>query len=271
MNRVVYVVALCICLSGCGKMYKTISYTDSGIQNIKLPFIKEYTGNGKSVLVFGSYHTNDTGDMEIDKIDSILNSYQPEVILYEGDYIEVGRTKGESIRQYFEMGYARWWAAQNGVKDINIEPPAKEKNKYLLRKFGTDKVLLATILGQNILYIIQHDKEAFDKMYPAYIRDIENEGVPLKAEQKSIAYFYKLYREFYKEEFNPSQFDYETVEIKFNKTELNKVNQESAAYRDQYMIGMIREYSKNYKKVYMQAGGRHALVWQPAMYHIVKP
>ena len=44
----------------------------------------------------------------------------------------------------------------------------------------------------------------------------------LALKEKSHDYFYKAYQDFYGIPFDPATFDYETVEIKFSKTMLNK-------------------------------------------------
>lgn len=229
-----------------------------------------YKHKEKSVLVFGSYHTNNTADKEITQVEQRLEDYKPDIILYEGDYIDIGNTKDESVQLYFEMGLARWWAKQHGIPDMNIEPVAAEKNKYLLSKYSTDKIILATILGQNIAFITQHNKADFEKLYPMLVADLEREGVKLNQQQKTLAYFYKEYKAFYKQDFDPGTFDYETVEIKFNKTELNIINQDAAAFRDKFMLQKIREVLKTHNKVYVQVGGRHALVWQNEMKQIIR-
>lgn len=254
-----------VLLLSCQTTYQTIPYEKSAELNIKLPFVKRYEGKGKALLVYGSYHTNDTADAEIKDIESHLDQFQPHIILYEGDYIGVESTRNESVANYFEMGLVRWWAQRHGVKELNLEPSAQQRFGFLAKKYNTDVVLLATVLGQNILYITQHDKNDFEKLYPSIINDFEKEGFVLSEKQKQLSHFYAAYESFYKKPFDPATFDYETVEPKFNKTLLNKVNQESAAFRDQFMLKRIDSTLRHFNKVYVQVGGRHAIVWQPAL------
>lgn len=256
-------------LFSCNATYKTIPYAQSADLGIKLPFIKEYKAGQKAILVYGSYHTNDTTDTEIKDIEYSLTTFKPEIILYEGDYIGVEPTKQESISNYFEMGLVRWWAQRYGVKELNLEPAARERYHHLQKKFNNDYILLATVLGQNILYIKQHSKDEFDKFYPSVISDFEKEGFALTEKQKQLSHFYETYQTFYKKPFEPTTFDYETVEPKFNKTVLNKINQESASFRDQFMLKKIDSCLKFHSKIYVQVGGRHAIVWQPALHKIV--
>ena len=167
------------------------------------------------------------------------------------------------------MGLVRWWAQTYGVQELNLEPSAQHRFRFLTNKYNTDVILLATVLGQNILYIKQNDKTEFEKLYPSIINDFEKEGFALTDKQKQLSYFYTAYEAFFKKPFDPATFDYETVEPKFNKTLLNKVNQESAAFRDQFMLKRIDSTLQHFDKVYVQVGGRHAIVWQPALEKIL--
>ena len=246
--------------------YKTLPYSAS---KTKLPFVKEYKRTDKSVLVFGSYHTNDSTDAEIAAIEQKLNEFNPDIILYEGDHIDIEDTRNKSIGYYYEMGLVRWLAKEQNIPDLNLEPPTGHINKKLLRKYSTDELLLATILGQNMIYIKQNSKADFEALYPTLIRDMQADGLVLAEEQKTIAHFYTLYQEFYDEPFDPETFDYTTVEIAYNKTKLNKIIRRSASIRDQFMLRRIDSCLEYHDKIYVQIGGRHAIVWQPALKHIV--
>ena len=259
------VLAVVIVFFSCQTSYPTLPYAALAQSNIRLPYIKKYEAKGKEVLVYGSYHTNDTADAQMDDIEKHLDHFKPQVILYEGDYIGVEPTRNGSASTYFEMGLVRWWAQQHGVPELNLEPSAKQRFRFLQKKYSSDAIMLATILGQNILYIKQHSKQDFEKLFPSLISDFEKEGFELTEKQKQLSHFYEAYESFFKIPFDPATFDYEAVEPKFNKTLLNKISQESATFRDQFMLKRIDSTVKHVNKVYVQVGGRHAIVWQPAL------
>lgn len=262
-----YYILLLLLFCSCSNGYKTLSYDAS---NQKLPFIKEYRNGSRSVLVYGSYHTNNPDDEEITDIEQAFKKFNPEIVLYEGDNIGIENTKSESISNYFEMGMVRWLAKQSNTPDLNIEPETIYLTNQLLKKYTSDEVLLATILGQNMIYIKQHTIGEFEELYPVFIRDIETSGLQLTEGQKTIAHFYKLYKDFYGYTFDPETFDYRTVEIAYNKTKINEIVRHSASLRDQHMLHLVDSCLNHYSKIYIQVGGRHAIVWQPAFKRIIK-
>lgn len=253
-------------LAACNSQYKTLRYSASKQQ---LPFVQEYTNEQKAVLVFGSYHTNDTTDKELTEIEQQFTKFKPELVLYEGDNIGLEKRKNDNIINYYEMGLVRWLAKQQNIPDLNLEPSSAYLTEELQKKYTTDEILLATILGQNMLYIKQNSKEDLERLYPILISDLQAAGLQLKEEQKSITHFYRLYSDFYGYEFNPETFDYTTVEIAYDKTKLNEIVRYSASLRDQFMLRRIDSCLHHHDKIYVQIGGRHAIVWQPALKKIM--
>lgn len=251
----------------CNKTYKTLNY---GKAQVKLPYVKTYTNANKKVLVYGSYHTNNPADNEINDIQHQFQKFNPDIILYEGNHIGVELTMEKSISYYYEMGLVRWLARKHNIQEKNIEPHTKYIYSQLKQSYTTDILLLATVLGQNSLFIKQHTKEDFEELYPVVIRDIEEGGLVLTEEQKEVAYFYALYDSFYHKSFEPETFDYRTTELSYDISLLNKVIRSSADYRDQHMLRVIDSVLNHYNKVYVQIGGRHAIVWQPALKKIIK-
>ncbi|MSN86969.1 hypothetical protein D1Y78_08185 [Riemerella anatipestifer] len=107
-------------------LFPTLPYNSIKSKNIELPYIKFY-GKDSTLLVFGSNHTNDFYNPQIKQIKEIIQSYQPTVILYEGDGIATENNQKETVESFFEMGLAKYLADSLSVKSINIEPNT-EKN-----------------------------------------------------------------------------------------------------------------------------------------------
>lgn len=254
-------------LTACSSRYKTLPYSAS---KQDLPFITKYSNEEKAVLVYGSYHTNDTTVDEVADIEQRFTAFKPRLVLYEGDNIGIEATKNASTSTYFEMGLVRWLAQKRNIPELNLEPSSVDLTKELLKKYTTDEVLLATILGQNMYYIHYHTKEEFESLYPTLITDLEKSELRLTEEQKTITHFYKVYNDFYGYPFSPETFDYTTVEIAYSKTKLNEIVRYSASLRDQFMLHRIDSCLQHHNRIYVQVGGRHAIVWQPALKKFIK-
>jgi len=250
--------------------YNVLEYSELAQLNIRLPYTYEYSDNNKFLFVYGSYHTSDPKDSLIADIESTLSGFKPDLVLYEGDGISFENTKEKSIEYYFEMGLVRYLCNEMRIPDMNLEPPAKDKYQDMLQRHSEPEVFLATIGSQITLLLVSGKSVEFENFYSKFIDDLQQEGYPITDEEKDVNYFYKIYEDFYGIPFDLNTFDYETVEIKFNKTKLNQINQESAHFRDMYMLRMIEDKLLEYDRIYIQVGGRHAIVWEPAIKEIIK-
>jgi len=252
------------------KEYDVLEYSELEKLNIPLPYKYQYSNGNKSVFVYGSYHTSNPNDSAIMDIESNLLAFKPDLVMYEGDGISFEDTKEKSIEYYFEMGLVRYLSHHNGITDFNIEPPTREKYDYLLKKYKTNEVFLASIGLQFTLLLVSQKEVDFSGFYTQFVDGLAKEGFPINHDLKSVDYFYKTYEEFYNRPFDLKTFDYETVEIKFNKTHLNKINQDAAHFRDLFMLGTIEKKLTEYNRIYVQVGGRHAIVWEPAVKNMLE-
>jgi hypothetical protein len=247
--------------------YPTLEYSDIERLQIRLPYIYKY-GNKKQLVVYGSNHTTNPRDSQIADIENKILNFKPDLILYEGDGILTEKTKDATIAQYFEMGLVLYLADSLKINAKNIEPLTKNKYSYLLEKYPKNEVLLAT-LGLQIT-MMQYEKEDFKSKYPAMIHSLLQEGFPLKEKEQTVEYFYKIYKDYFNSDFSYDNFDSRTIQSKYNKTSLNKINQEANKYRDQHIIALVDNEFKKHNKIYLQIGGWHAIVCEPAFRKITE-
>ncbi|MDY3351387.1 hypothetical protein PG357_05235 [Riemerella anatipestifer] len=248
-------------------LFPTLPYNSIKSKNIELPYIKFY-GKDSTLLVFGSNHTNDFYNPQIKQIKEIIQSYQPTVILYEGDGIATENNQKETVESFFEMGLAKYLADSLSIKSINIEPNTEKKYKYLKRKYKTEDILIAT-LGLQIT-MMQYNNENFESLFPTMISDLEKEGLKLSKKQKSLSYFYKLYQKKLGKSFSYENFDSREIQSKYNNTIFNKINQDANLFRDQHIIALTKELLDKKEKVFLLVGGWHAIVCEPSFKLITK-
>jgi hypothetical protein len=266
-----YIILLFVLNTTCYKAQKQTaypmrSYSELEKLNISLPYIKYY-GKDSSLLVYGSNHTNNYSDPQVADIQNQILRFNPTLILYEGDGIETTPNKQETVATYFEMGLVKYLADSVKIHCLNIEPSTRAKYAHLQKKFSMDEILLAT-LGLQIT-MMQIRQEDFEKAFPAMIAALVKEGLPLSLEQQKLEYFYGAYKNYFKTSFSYESFDSRNVQAKYNRTSLNRVNQKANEFRDQYMIGLVEDLLKT-GKVYLQIGGWHAIVCEPAFKKITE-
>jgi hypothetical protein len=235
-------------------------YSELEKLNISLPYIKYY-GKDSSLLVYGSNHTTDYNDPQIADIQARISHFKPTLILYEGDGIATANNKVETVTNYFEMGLVKYLADSARIHCLNIEPPTKAKYTKLQKEFSLDEILLATLgLQITMMQIVNAD---FEKQFPAMVSALVAEGLPLSSQQQSLNYFYTTYKNYFKTSFSYQSFDSRNIQAKYNRTSLNRVNQRANEFRDQYIISLVEDLLKT-GRVYLQIGGWHAIVCEPA-------
>ena len=127
-----------------------------------------------------------------------------------------------------------------------------------------------TSVGNEVKGILGYEKEDFKSKYTAMIHSLLQEGFPLREKEQTIEYFYKIYKDYFNSDFSYDNFDSRTIQSKYNKTSLNKINQEANKYRDQHIIALVDNEFKKHNKIYLQIGGWHAIVCEPAFRKITE-
>ncbi len=247
--------------------FPTLEYYDIQKLNISLPYIKYYSIDS-SLLVFGSNHTTNFQDPQVRQIYNLINSYKPTIVLYEGDGISTGKSQKETVETYFEIGLAKYLADSLSIRAINIEPNTKDKYRFLLEKYTTDDILIAT-LGLQIT-MMQINNDNFEHLFPIMIADLVKEGLPLNATQQSLDYFYKLYEKKLGKSFSYDSFDSREIQAKYTGTIFNDINRIANQFRDQHIIRLTKKYIDMRERVFLIEGGWHAIVCEPAFNLIVK-
>lgn len=249
------------------KTFPTLSYDSIQSLNIKLPYIRYY-GNDSSLLVFGSNHTTDFNDDQIKQLPKLISAFKPSIVLYEGDGITTAKSQRSTVETYFEMGLAKYISDSMGIKSMNIEPNTRDKFNFLKENFSTDDILIAT-LGLQVT-ALQQTQQNFENLFPIMISDLEKEGLPLSAKQKTLSHFYELYQTKFGTPFSYDTFDARNIQAKYNNTIYNRINRAANMYRDQYIISLCKELIIKKEKVFLLVGGWHAIVCEPSFNMITK-
>lgn len=246
--------------------FPTREYSELANLNRPLPDVKMY--GKRSLLVYGSNHTTNYFDPQIRQIRDSILSFRPTVILYEGDGIATEKTPKETVETYFEMGYAKYLADSLGIKAVNIEPPTQGKFQYLMSRYATDDILLATLGLQ--LTMMQVNEEPLERSFPGMVASLIKEGLSLTPEQQTLGYFLKLYERKMGKPLSYATFDSRDVQAKYNRTKYNRINQMANEYRDQHIIQLTQQFLKRKERVFLLEGGWHAIVCEPAYVLISK-
>lgn len=106
------------------------------------PYIYEADG----VLVYGSVHTKDPGDPQLDDIESRWKAFRPSVALVEGRLGFLAPGFMDPVKEYGEMGRVYALARADGVTTYSWEKPWEDVATTLAGRFPPDRVAVYFVL-----------------------------------------------------------------------------------------------------------------------------
>ncbi len=119
-------------------------------------------GQSKTLLFFGSVHSNDPDDPMFDDIEDKFKSFNPDFVLIEGGYNEsVYASKQEAIREG-EMAFVSYLTSELNLPDGNIDPSIPYVDSMLLLTYTSEAILTMYVLRQIYQYQREIENKSFD-------------------------------------------------------------------------------------------------------------
>ena len=109
----------------------------------KRPFIVKT----ESVLVFGSEHSNDPNDAQMETIETTFMKFKPTIVLVEGRLGFLIPYVMNPVKNFGEMGKAAELAKENGIPIFSWDSPKNELINALQEKFTPEQIALKEILN----------------------------------------------------------------------------------------------------------------------------
>lgn len=190
--------------------------------------LQEISSREKSVLLFGSSHSNDQAQLE--KIKKTLQEFNPEIVLVEGNFDKANfENEEDSIKLGGEMGYTSFICKQRGIPIESNDPQTNDDRDFIQKKYGND--------AKNIYFSLR-------QLGPS-----TNE----EDKQKIKLFLKKNLDEDFSEEKNYSDYFNPTLSINL----FNEMTKELNKFRDEYMLKKIKESLKNCSKIFIIKGDYH--------------
>lgn len=262
--------------------YKLLPYTDYEGRGHKIPVFKKFISENKELLYCGVNHTYDPDDDLFNQLRKQMEDFNPNLIILEGwPIINPGNPKREayfksvltkSYRQIVEEAGEFGFAVKNALeKNIDVfcaEPEFEEQINYLGQKYNTGQIFVNQILKMTVQFYTINDGSSIKEYL---INEIE--GLKSKLAQntkwKKFDFSYHNFLLIFKEEFKQGFLDCTNefiIEINdpiprttksYDWTTNNQVTQDEGSFRDNLILNIISQKSKNYNKILAVYGGSH--------------
>jgi hypothetical protein len=234
-------------------------------------------GNKRLVLI-GCSHTRDTTSSEFTAIELYFKELQPQITFNEGGQIDSTvnfKSRNDAIAKKGETGLLKYLSDKANIRMLNGDISDSLEYALTLKKHPKDDLFLYYIMERFVVPYLNnaYGARSFEELYNHVIEAwFIKPGFPLNEEEKSIAYFEKLYlekmgRPFVLEvnEDNFEKFDY----INGGGCKFCAIGRSSKMVRDVVLLDKINEAFDKYDRVMVTFGHGHALAIEPALKQII--
>lgn len=246
------------------KEYQTIDHKEPYIYQVQL-------NNGK-LLYFGSRHSFDPDDQQMDTLAYLFHKFQPEVVFTEAypEKFDYSLSKQEAIRAYGEFGLIWKLSDKQNIPIHTIEPARVKEIEYLKHQGWSDAQLIIYFTLKQIAQSQgqQHSLD-FAVLIPRYLASLKqrfdlNGPLTLETFEKFVQL---LLPEVKNWQSIPQQFFYPGPQNPEYFT--NKISTDSNNFRDKHHIVVITEAVKKGRQVFVMAGSAHSVMQEPALRSIL--
>lgn len=235
------------------------------------PYIYQVESNSGTLLYFGSRHSFDPGDPQMDTLDLRLNQFAPNIVLTEAfpENFDYSLNRKEAIRNSGEFGLTWKLSKALNIPVYSVEPEREKEVNYLKSQGWSDtQIILYYTLkqvsqsqGQNVPFAdllpkyLASLKQRFNLDGPVTLEAFEDsvkDLLPSVENWKSIPQYY-----FYPGPQDPEYFT-------------NRISTDSNIFRDKFHVTIITEAIQKGQKVFVIVGSAHAVMQEPALRTILE-
>lgn len=231
------------------------------------PYVYRLQTDSGALLYFGSRHSFDPADPQMDELAAAWNAFEPDIAYTEGVSVAGDSlSRDEFVRRYGEVGLTWWLAAGDGVAVHSLDPSREAEVGFLRAEGWSDEQLM-------LFYTLRHvaqpqnqlTREELADVLPRYLQSLASRfglrGPKTLAEfeeaagrllpgvrdwtQIPISHFYP----------GPQQESFFT----------NEISTASNQFRDRHHVEILTKAVRSGRRVFAIAGSAHAVMQEPAL------
>ncbi len=276
--------SLIISLGGCGPIWKSpayyTAYTEMDLERAIMtpeqydevfkthprPYVFQHGDSTGGVFFFGSEHTKNPQDPQIEQIRQAWKSFDPTVALVEGRMGFLFRWFMDPVETFGESGLVLELAQSKGIDCYTWEPPFEKEIEFQLRRFPAKRVALFYVIrpyASNLRHGKPENPEDFVEEY----RSKRTKYSGLENTLASIATIDSMWKADF-----PGEKDWrETSDAYGYPGYLQKIFIQSNAFRDEHFARVIIDLLHKKHRVFAVAGSSHAVKLESALKAAIRP
>lgn len=237
-----------------------MTYPEYNLLEHEEPYVLRIDGPGGGLLYFGSRHTTDPADPQIDSIRTLWAAFAPTVALAEAR--KTGRwSMDRAIRTFGESAAPVFLAKSAGVPVYTFEPPLELEIATLRRTWSPERLLIFYVLRS---YTARSADRRSDGQAAELIRE-RGRWPGLEGTMRSVADMDSIWRRELPDGPDWRMLPWQSTWPNRDDTWLNAVSGDVNRFRDQYMVALIETLVANGERVFAVVGSSHVVMQEEAL------
>jgi hypothetical protein len=229
------------------------------------PYIVRISDSTKAVTLFGTTHTYDPNDAQLDSIRVECQRLRPTVALIESRLGFLFRWFSDPVKKFGESGFVYDYAQENGIPCYTWEPLFEDEIAWTLKKYPQKRVALFFILRPYFGQVKFKRPDDPDEMVEGTI----GRRTKIKGLEGSIGSIAEI-DSIWKADFS-DQKDWRDTDDRYGWVGyLNDMAVESNAFRDEHFARVIIDLTRKGERVFAVCGSSHAVKLENALRATVK-
>jgi hypothetical protein len=241
-----------------------MSYTEYAAVTHDEPYVLTLGGNAGGLLYFGSYHTTDPGDAQVDSIVSLWHAFRPTLALAESRKARRG-SMDTGIRTFGESAVPVSLARDAGIPVYTFEPPLESEIAALLPSWSRERLLLFYVLRS---YTARSVSGRSDGQARELIRE-RGRWPGLERAIPSLAAMDSIWQVEFPNGPAWRELPWQATWPTGSESWLNAVSAAVNRVRDQYMVAVIADLVGRGERVFAVVGSSHVVMQEPALRELI--
>ena len=254
------IIAIAMLFAGCAHTPARIMTWAEYHQPPSWPYVLRFS----TLLYYGARHTYEPADPQIAEIQTLWSAFHPDIALNEGGNPPFAPTIEESVTKYGEAGLLRFLARRDNIPVASLDPTRAEETAYLSKYFSRERVKMFFLVRGVAQQIQNHDPSKVDEELNRLLT-LYNDTPGLSGSPHTAAEVQDLLHAFL-----PNAAGYASAKLSWfdptkNETFFSDMSRTANAYRDRYMVEMLRRHLRDGERVFAVVGGTHVVMQEPAL------
>ncbi len=249
-----------------------LSWDKYNQKEFSVPYIYSIKNEKQELFYIGSRHCYNPKDQEFEIIKKEWsdfykrNQVKEMIVVVEGGLRPVEKSEEEAIIKGGETSFITFLTNKDSVSTTCFEPQKGEVFNELTKKHSRDKVFYQRMAQVALQWNTLTEKLDFEK-YLGYFMEKDKIESDWNDFDFSIEHFYKIHKNLFDTDFNPSdrKFFYDIIDPSQTNTTINQISRDEDVIRDTAIVkGIAKEWNKN-KSIFVVYGSSHAVIQEKVL------